>query len=152
MTDDLPDDSQIDDALDMRPEILTPENADELILEYFSVEPYSTSWNDKGKMIRVPCDVRTPDGFSAKYNIPLSDILPMVSPKILELCKSKFKNIMLVNGLNRGYDGGAWGLTMKNEAGYSEKSTNTEVREVRLLPEDLAILEGLGMKVIEDSA
>ncbi len=132
---------------------VTPENADALLIEYFSIEPYSVELPDKnkpgGKSVRVPCDVPSIDGFCASYNITPTKLASLVSKETRELCLSKFKNIMLINGLNRGYDAGFGSLVMKNEAGYSEKTTNTEVRELQLLPEDRLILAEMGLKVRE---
>ena len=137
---------------------VTAANANELLIEYFSIEPYSVILpdkdNKKGKSVRVPCDVPTIDGFCASYNITPTRLSTLVSSDTRELCMSKFKNIMLINGLNRGYDAGFGSLVMKNEAGYSEKSENKEVREMRLLPEDIRILAEMklqapAMKVIE---
>lgn len=132
---------------------ITPENAEELLVGYFSIQPYNVILRDKddkkSKSVRVPCDIPTIDGFCASYNITPTKLAGMVSAETRELCMSKFKNIMLINGLNRGYDAGFSSLVMKNEAGYAEKTENKEVREMRLLPEDYAILAEIGLQVGE---
>lgn len=128
---------------------ITSENANELLLAHFSVAPYNTVFSDNGKGVRVACDLPTVDGFCARHNITPKKLGAMLAQDTIELCEAKFKHIMVVNGTNRGYDAGFSSLVMKNIAGWAEKSTNTEVREIRLLPEDRAILEGMGLKVIE---
>lgn len=148
---------EFDDSNDWSARKITPievnaENANELLLDYFSIEPYTVILpdkdNKKAKSVRVPCDIPTIDGFCASYNITPTRLATLVSSETRELCLSKFKNIMLINGLNRGYDAGFGSLVMKNEAGYSEKTENKEVREMRLLPEDHAILAEIGLKVM----
>lgn len=101
---------------------VTPENVNQLIIDYFSVEPYTVVYPKKGGPIKIPCDVPTLDGFSASYNIGKSRVEPMLSPETVEICLAKFKHIVMVNGTSGLYNPGFTGLMMKNEAGWAEKS------------------------------
>lgn len=140
-------DSQ-DDGYEYEPEVvaLTAENANELMLAYFTVEPM-VSWDAKGKMINVPCSVPTVAGFASRYNMAPSRFKAWVLPETLELCQAKFEHIVVTNGLGRGYDAGFASLTMKNLAGWAEKSEAVVTERKELAPEDLRLLEELGVRI-----
>lgn len=127
----MADDEEIDStapSLAFSPEEVTPENADRLLLEYFSVDPYTITWTKTNRMVRVPCDLPSIDGFCSRYMISPTRLGDMLKPETVEICLSKFKHIMMVNGTNRGYDAGFTALTMKNVAGWAEKSEQKTIK------------------------
>lgn len=129
-----------DDTLTVKTVALTAETVDELMVKYFSVAPYNTSWDARGKVVRVPCDVPTVDGFCAEYDVTPTELRGMVSARTAELCEAKMRNIIKVNGLHRAYDGGFSGLFMKNEANWADKSEvkTTDISHEEALREMIA--------------
>ena len=130
-------------------EHLTADNADELMLEYFSVEPYNLTWDDRGKPVLVPCDVPTVSGFCSRWGVTPDELSAMVACRTVELCRAKFEHIMVVNGSNRAYDAGFSGLAMKNLAGWSDKAEVKTVREMVLSDGDRRMLARAGVMTLD---
>ncbi len=133
-------DDETDDHGGYEPEseTLDETNADKLVTEYFS----------PGK--HEPLELRTWEGLVGKYEIPLHRIMGWMSKDVVEVCHAKYKHSMMVGGMTGEYAASPWGLMMKNEHGYSERSESKVVREAVLSEADRAQLASLGIKVIED--
>lgn len=96
------------------------------MLSYFDRTPYKTEYFEDGeggtRMVRVACDPPTVDGFCAKIGVPIEKLEKYIDPDTASLCLSKFKDIMVTNGLQGLYGSSPWALTMKNLANWAEKS------------------------------
>lgn len=110
--------------------MVTDYNAE--MLSYFDRTPYKTEYFDDGdggtKMVRVACDPPTVDGFCAKIGVPMEKLEKYIDPDTASLCLSKFKDIMITNGVQGLYESGPWSLTMKNLARWADKSEVTQTR------------------------
>lgn len=127
---------------------ITAETADIELLAYFSSPPTTTTWDRKGQMVTVP-SVPTVDGFCALFEVTPGELQKLVTPRTVELCQAKFNAIVINGGLNRGLDAGFAGLTMKNMAGWKDKSEVATTRVVQLEECDREILRVAGLMVIE---
>ncbi len=103
-----------------------------LMRAYFKRTPYKTEYVSDGeggtRAIRVPCDPPTVDGFCAQYEIPMERLGTVISADTASLCLSRFKDIMVINGVQGLYEAGPWNLTMKNLARWADKSESVVTR------------------------
>lgn len=128
--------------------MLTAENADTLILEYFSPGSlYEMVYPDKGSPYRVPCDPPSVAGFCSKWDIPPSRLATMLTPDTIELCQAKLEHILTVNGLTKGYDSSLTGLVAKNKLGWTDKLSTVSTTRAELAPEDIKLLAEMGLVV-----
>jgi hypothetical protein len=109
---------------------------------YFNVTPYrvehGVDFGGNPTQKRVANDVPHLDGFCALYGIAMEELERVVYPRVASICFSRFKHVMVVNGLHGLYESGPWGLTMKNLARWADKSESKVVSEVgEIEPEKL---------------
>lgn len=101
---------------------------------YFDVEPYRVEYKvdeyGRSSSVRVASDVPHLDGFCARYGVSMEELEGIVEPRVASLCRSRMKHVMVVNGLHGLYENGPWSLTMKNLAGWAERSESRVVGEV----------------------
>lgn len=103
-----------------------------LMRSYFDRTPYKTEYladaDGNMKPVRVACDPPTVDGFCARYEIPMERLGSHITADTASLCLSKFKDIMVINGVQGLYEAGPWNLTMKNLARWADKSESVLTR------------------------
>lgn len=109
---------------------------------YFNVSPYRIEYgvDFAGNQVtkKVANDVPHLDGFCALYGISMEELESVILPRVASICFSRFKHVMVVNGLHGLYESGPWGLTMKNLARWADKSESKVVNEsVQIEPEKL---------------
>lgn len=129
-------------------EPLTPESADSTMLRFFSCEPYNTTWDSRGKMVRVPCDLPSVAGFCSRYDVTPGELAAMVTGRTMELCQVKMEHILTVNGLNRSYDSGLAALIGENKVGWKKAGApGVTINQVILSEADKRGLERLGIMI-----
>lgn len=115
-----------DEDNEYRLDITDPVAVNNALEVYFNVTPYKIEYgvDFTGNQVtkKVANDVPHLDGFCALHGISMEELESVIYPRVASICFSKFKHVMVINGLHGLYETGPWGLTMKNLARWADKS------------------------------
>jgi hypothetical protein len=124
------------------------------IMEYYRNPPYVQKYDRRGEATDRVVEMPTMQGVCWELGLTKEELRVRCEGsvelrRVCELVGMREYDLLMKGGLGGSLNSGIVGLTLQSKHGFSTKSEGVVRREVVLAPEDLRLLEEMGLRVLD---